>query len=114
MRPAIVGRALLVLAGLAACRRAELPGGMSDSAFVATMAELRRVNEDRAVDSAARARRREAVLLRRRVTPEQLEQAAEVLANDPARASAVWQAIDRRVAEPDAPPEGAPPETIPD
>ena len=104
MGPLLLRGGLLALTWLAACRRAELPSGLTDSTFVITMAELRRVNEDRTLDSARRARAREGVLIRRKVTPAQLERAAEVYAADPERASAVWQAIERRVTQVDSAP----------
>jgi hypothetical protein len=95
----------LLLFAPAACRRAELPGGLTDSSFVATMVELRRVRENATLDSTERAQAREAVLRRRRVTPKELEEAAAALADDPTRASAVWQAIERHVTQSESAPE---------
>jgi hypothetical protein len=92
--------ALALLLALAACRRAEPPVGVSDSVFVATMAELRKVQANQTLDSAQRAAARRAALQKQKVTPAQLEQAAASLASDPERASLVWTEIDRRVAFP--------------
>lgn len=71
---------------------------MSDSTFVATMAELRRVQSDPTLDSARRADARRAVLQGRGLTAEALERAARALADDPERAALVLQAIDRKMA----------------
>lgn len=60
-----------------------------DTAFVATMVELRRLA---AGDSATRA----AVLRRRGVTRDSLERVARALAADPKRAALVWGEIERR------------------
>ncbi len=86
--------ALLMVA--AACGKSELAAGVSDSAFVTTMAELRQVSANRTQDSAQIAAARAAVLQRRGLTTQQLEHAAQVLADDPDRAAKVWQAIAKR------------------
>src|SRR5215207_8875645 len=95
-------RLLTALPALAAaavgCRRAELTGGVSDSAFVRTMVELRGVQANVTLDSAGRAEARQAALQRHRLTPGDLEEAASELADDPERASRVWQEIERRLA----------------
>ena len=93
---AIHAFAVAVLAG--GCRRAELVDGVTDSAFVATMAELRAISRAGEGDSASRARARQAVLQRRGLTAERLERAARALADDPERATDVWQAIEVRAA----------------
>jgi hypothetical protein len=72
---------------------------MSDSAFVAVMAELKHVHEVAGLDSAERETRRAAVLERRGVTPAELDTAARELARNPTRAQTVWQAIERRAAD---------------
>ena len=81
---------------LSACKRGESPTGMSDSTFVATMAELRKIQEDPTLDSAAQAAARTRVLQSRGLTPRELERAARSLAADPAHAAEVVQAIDRQ------------------
>lgn len=108
MRPFVAVAPLLsalLLLTPAGCRREELPGGLTDSSFVSTMVELRRIRENATLDSTERAQAREAVLRRRRVTPKQLEQAAATLADDPARASAIWQTVERHVTESESTPE---------
>ena len=93
---AIHAFAVALLAG--GCRRGEIVNGVSDSAFVATMAELRAISRGSDTDSVSRARARQAVLQRRGLTAERLEQAARALADDPDRAAAIWQAIELRAA----------------
>ena len=88
--------AALVMA-LGACARGESSTGVSDSTFVATMAELRKIQEDPALDSAARDSARTRVLQSRGLTASTLEQAARALAKNPARAAEVVQEIDRQV-----------------
>jgi hypothetical protein len=93
--------ALVALAfGAWACGSGDITAGVSDSTFVATIAELRRIQNDASLDSARRVQTRQAVLQRRGLTPDRLEQAARALAGDPERAVAVWQAIDRRATGP--------------
>lgn len=82
---------------LSACEGGEGLAGVSDSTFVQTMAELRIVHGRAEIDSAARAAALDSILQRRGLTPEQLEQAARSLAEDPERALELWRAIDRRV-----------------
>jgi hypothetical protein len=97
-----LARAILhatMLAGLTAyagCRRAA-PTGMSDSTFVATMADLRRIERDTTLNDSGRASARREALRTHRVTPGELERAARALAENPRRALTVWEAIDRRV-----------------
>src|SRR5215213_7450059 len=91
--------ALVVLASVA-CRRDEIISGVSDSAFVGAMAELRRIQNDASLDSARRKMARDSVLQGRGLTPAEMERAARALARDPERASALWQEIDRRVQTP--------------
>ena len=91
---------LLVIIGPAAgCRREDLATGISDSTFVAVMADLKRVRDTPGMDSAQRAQRRDSVLQSRGLTPAQLEAAAHQLARNPGRAQPVWQAVERRAAD---------------
>lgn len=98
-----LSRSLVTLATLGAlnagCRREALSSGISDSTFVAVMADLKRVQDGPGMDSATRAARRTEILRSRGLTPEQLEAAARVLARNPTRAQTVWQAVDRRAAD---------------
>lgn len=76
------------------CDSDELADGVTDSAFVAAMAELERIDRAPSGDSAARVAARTAALQRRGLTPARLEAAAASLADDPARALALYRAID--------------------
>jgi hypothetical protein len=111
MRIAIVVRhVVVVLVVSAACRRGQPESSVSDSTFVAVMADLKRVNDAVGLDSAQRATRRDSILQSRGLTPARLDTAARALARNPTRAQTVWQAIDRRAADttaavrPDTPP----------
>jgi hypothetical protein len=86
----LIAAALLVAA---ACRKRDAFTAR-DSAFIATMAELRALPAGQPGDSAARA----AVLRRRGFTGDSLARVALALAEDPARASKVWAEIERRGA----------------
>lgn len=97
--PNVVRRlAVALLATAAGCGSGELAGGMTDSAFVATMAELERVDRTPGLDSAARANARSRALQGRGLTRAQLEAAAGSLADDPERALALYREIDRRAS----------------
>lgn len=102
IKPLVVGHVRIVLVALGvlgACREPPLAQGVSDSAFVATLAALKRVQDAVGIDSAQRAALRDSVLQGRGLTPAQLEAAARTLARNPARAQAVWQAIERRARD---------------
>ena len=90
---------LVVLGTAAGCRRSQLAGGISDSTYVAVMADLKRVQDAPGMDSAQRVARRDSILRSRGLTPARLEAVARQLAHDPARAQTVWQAIERRSAD---------------
>jgi hypothetical protein len=90
---------LVVLGTAGGCRRSQLAGGLSDSAYVAVMADLKRVHDAPGMDSAQRASRRDSILQSHGLTPAQLEAAARQLADNPGRAQTVWQAIERRSAD---------------
>ena len=89
----MVGAHALMFLAVAGCRGNELAGGISDSTFVTTMVELRRINADETRDSASRAAARDSVLQGRDLTPGAVERAAESLAEDPDRAVRVWTRI---------------------
>ena len=101
----------LILLG-ASCRREPGSGGISDSTFVAVMAELRRVHNTAGLDSAQRAARRTQILQTRNLTPAQLEVAAKLLAQNPTRAQTVWQAVEKRAADTTAAPGADIPRTV--
>ena len=102
--PLVVRHSLLIvlvcLGSAAGCGRSQLATGVSDSAFVAVMADLKRVQEAPGMDSAQRAARRDSILQSRGLTPAQLEAAAKQLAQNPGRAQTVWQAVQQRAADP--------------
>jgi hypothetical protein len=90
---------LLAGAALAACRGTEPTSTVSDSIFVAVMAELKRVHEVAGIDSAQREARRAEILKKHGLTPARLDTAARALSKNPTRAQTVWQAIERRAAD---------------
>ena len=89
-------RVAAVAAAAVGCRPGAATGGVDDSTFVATMAELRRIQSDVTLDEARRAAARDSVLQRRGLTPQDLVRAAQAMAADEQRATRVWQSIDRR------------------
>lgn len=91
---------------LAACGSGEIIPGVRDSTFVATMADLRRT-EATTTDPPALAAARQRILQQRGLTPARMEAVARKLGEDPERAVAIWQAIERRAVQPDSsPPRG--------
>ena len=85
----------LVLSGGGACRQGEIVAGVSDSAFVATMTALTRINQEGAGDSTSRAAARDSVLQSRGLTRDDMERAARALEDDPERAAELWIRIGR-------------------
>lgn len=77
------------------CRRDRVFTEMSDSTFVRTMVALRKLPVGMIADPAARARQRDSILTAYGVTGAQVESTAVRLANDPARAAAIWRAIEQ-------------------
>ena len=86
--------ALLCLLALSACRSSKAELGMSDSAFVQVMSELKLVADAPNVSAPVRAQRRDAVLRKRGVTAEQIERLGETLTAHPSHARQLWSAID--------------------
>ena len=84
-------------AAVCGCGRARDIAGVDDSTFVQTMARLKAIDENAALDSAARAAARRAALQERGLAPADLERAARALAEDPARAVKIWSRIDTAV-----------------
>lgn len=102
-----VHRCVLVAVATLACGRGEIVSGVSDSTFVATLADLQRIRSDPTLDSAARDEARRRILQGRGLTAEQMEQAATALAEDPRRARELLQAVRMKLlpgADADAPP----------
>ena len=77
------------------CARGDIVPGVSDSAFVATMADLRRA-QGSMLDSVTLAAARKRILQQRGLTVEQMDRAARALASDPQRAADLFDAIDKR------------------
>jgi hypothetical protein len=71
--------------------------GMSDSVFVHSMIELRKVAGDTTMDQMMRDSMRTMILQRYKLTPAQLDTAARALAAQPARAESLWKLIDAGV-----------------
>ena len=93
--------ALILALGAGGCQGREIVAGVDDSTFVRTMAALRQVQGDSTIGDAVRRVRRDSVLKRNRVTADQLERAARALADDPPRAEALFQAVNRTAGTPD-------------
>jgi hypothetical protein len=92
--PRVSRFALLILVTLAACRSRTADLGMSDSAFVLVMSELKVVADAPKLTPAVRAQRRDAVLRKRGVTAAQLEKLTPALTAHPQHARRLWAAID--------------------
>jgi hypothetical protein len=92
-RPLGVHRALCLAVAVLACGQGEIVDGVSDSTFVAALADLQRIRADPVLDSAARDSARNAVLQGRGLTVEQMDRAALALAADPERARELLQAV---------------------
>ena len=86
---------LILACAIVGCARGDIVPGVSDSAFVATMAELRRA-QGTTTDTVALAAMRRRILQQRGLTVEQLDRAGRALANDPQRAADLFDAIDKR------------------
>jgi hypothetical protein len=101
----------LICAMAGGCRNGRAPSlGMADTTFVGTLGELRRIETDSTLDVTMRDSTRRLILRRHKVSSAQLEHAARVLAETPARASDLWRQIES-VPRPAAPKPipGAPP-----
>jgi hypothetical protein len=95
----LVSFVILSLVAAAGCQRSHLTTGVSDSTFVDVMASLKRVHDAPGLDSGRRAVLRDSILQSRDLTPAQLDAAARRLAQNPARAQTVWQAVERRASD---------------
>src|SRR4051794_15549227 len=90
---------LIALATVTGCQRSRSSNGVSDSAFVAVLADLKRVQGAPGMSPSQRAASRDSILQIHGLKPAQLEQAAKQLAENPARAQTVWQAVQQRAAD---------------
>ena len=96
VRTHVVSFSVVVLAAFTACRRSRDLNGVSETKFVAVMAALKQVRDRPGLDSERRAASRDSILQKEGLTPAQLEGAAMQLAQNPARAQTVWQAVEQR------------------
>jgi hypothetical protein len=87
---------LLGLISLGACRSRKADLGMSDSAFVQVMAELKAVADDASITEVVRGQRRDAVLRKRGVSAAQIEGLAPTLTAHARHARDLWAAIDMK------------------
>jgi hypothetical protein len=92
---AVIGVGVLLTACPPSEEKARL--GMSDSVFVHSMIELRKVAQDTTMDALMRDSTRSMILRRYALTPEQLDAAARALSAQPARAESLWKLIDEGV-----------------
>lgn len=88
--------ALTMLGAMAGCKSSAEPAAAEDSVFVKTMAELRRIGADPALDSAERDSAREATLRSHGVSAAELEDMARALAEDPKQALEAWREIEQQ------------------
>lgn len=86
---------MVLACAVVGCSQRDIVAGVSDSAFVAAMADLRHI-EDMPPDTTARAAARRRILQQRGLTVEQMDRAGRALANDPKRAAAIFDAIQKR------------------
>ena len=96
VRTHLVPFSMMVLAASTACRRSHDLNGVSETKFVAVMAALKQVRDKPGLDSSRRAKSRDSILQKEGLTSAQLEAAAMRLAQNPARAQTVWEAVERR------------------
>jgi hypothetical protein len=82
---------VIVLVG---CRQRTADLGMSDSAFVQVMGELKYVADLPDVTNEVRAQRRDAVLRKHGMSADQLEKLGGSLTSHPQHAKRLWSAID--------------------
>ena len=87
---------LVAVVMLAGCRSRTAALGMSDSAFVQVMGELKVVADAPDLTPAVRAQRREGVLRKRGVTAAQLEALDAELSAHPNHARLLWSAIEQQ------------------
>jgi hypothetical protein len=92
-------RHCVLVAAIAACARIDGPSANDDSTFVATMARLHALEKNPAMTEAARDSARRQVLQEQGLTTRELEALARSYSHDPAHASAIWSAINRKVLD---------------
>ena len=99
MRIGIIVRRCAVGVALAACTRTDHRAVMDDSTFVTAMARLHVIERKYQLSDATRDSLRGGVLQEQGLTPANLERQARYYARDPAYASAIWRAIDKKALE---------------
>jgi hypothetical protein len=92
--PSLRGTVCLLLISLAGCRQRNADLGMSDTAFVQVMGELKFIADAPDVTDEVRAQRRDAVLRKQGVSAAQLEKLSGTLTLHPQHARRLWAAID--------------------
>ncbi len=70
---------------------------LSDSTFVEIMFELTKLKNQPDADTVYLARQRQQVLERHKVSVEDLEKKSLIIAEDPARATRIWDEVRRRI-----------------
>ena len=90
------GIAVVLLITLTGCRQRNADLGMSDSAFVQIMGELKFVADLPDVTTAVRAQRREAVLRKHAISAEKIEKLGATLTAHPQHAKRLWTAIEQK------------------
>jgi len=95
---------LLLLATALGCRSQTADLGMSDSAFVQVMGELKFVADEPNISDPVRAQRRDAILRKRQVTAVQLEKLGATLTAHPTHARSLWNRIDLKAQSLGKPP----------
>ena len=98
MRNLLPTLAMIACLTALACDRSTDLAGVSEAQFASTMADLRRIERNATLDSAAKTMARRDVLQERDLTPEALEAAARALARDVTRSTEVWSRIDSLAA----------------
>ena len=96
MQMGLVVRHCVLGAAIAACARSGERAVMDDSTFVTAMAQLHAIDRKYELSDAARDSLRRGVLQEQGLTPDELERQARHYAGNPARASAIWNAISRK------------------
>ena len=96
MQIGILVRHCVLGAALVACTRMDGRAVMDDSTFVTAMARLHVIERKYQLSDAGRDSLRRAVLQEQGLTLEALERQARHYAGDPARASEIWKAINKK------------------
>ena len=85
-----------------ACRSPEIAAGVTDSTYVAAMADIKAAQDTLTRPDQFTAAGRAVVLKRHGVTIAQIDSATRSLARDPTRASEIWRKVELRASAPRA------------